>query len=405
VSNPVVDRVTEAVAALPLVDHHCHGVFTRDLDRPGLEALVGEGGRPPAGATNFDTPVGLAIRRHCAPALGLDAHVPAEEYLARRAELGAAEVNRRLVGATGTAAFCVDTGFRPDGLTTPAELAALAGGRAHEIVRLEWVAEGLAATGVDPVGFGAAFSTALRTAVTASGAVGVKSIAAYRVGLDFDPHRPSAADVVRAAARWFVAGPGENGRWRLTDPVLTRHLLWSAVDLGLPIQFHVGWGDADIRLHRVDPSLLTEWLHVHRVPVTLLHCWPFQRQASYLAAVHPHVYLDVGMTLHYVGPTRAAAVLAEAAELTPFGKLLYSSDAFGAPELYHLGALTFRGALTTVLTERVASGEWSASDAVRIAHLVGHENATRLYRLPAGAGERTATATATAAGDPAAALE
>ena len=74
----------------------------------------------------------------------------------------------------------------------------------------------------------------------------------------------------------------------------------------------------------------------------LLHCWPYQRQAGYLAAVWPQVYLDVGLTLGYVGPTRAAAVLAEAMELTPFGKLLYSSDAFGLPELYLLGAHTFR---------------------------------------------------------------
>ena len=36
-------------------------------------------------------------------------------------------------------------------------------------------------------------------------------------------------------------------------------------------------------------------------------------------------------------------------ELAPFGKLLYSSDAFGLPELYLLGAHTFRVALAEVL--------------------------------------------------------
>jgi len=95
--------------------------------------------------------------------------------------------------------------------------------------------------------------------------------------------------------------------------------------------------------------------------------------------VHPHVHLDVGLALHYVGPTRAAAVLAEAAELAPFGKLLYSSDAYGLPELYYLGALTFRRALGALLTERVEAGEWSAADATRIARLVGHGNAAAVY--------------------------
>ena len=34
-------------------------------------------------------------------------------------------------------------------------------------------------------------------------------------------------------------------------------------------------------------------------------------------------------------------MLAEALELTPFHKMLYSSDAFGLPELHYLGAAAF----------------------------------------------------------------
>jgi predicted TIM-barrel fold metal-dependent hydrolase len=373
--------LAQAVAAQPLIDHHCHGVSTGDLDRTGFEALISEAGAPEQGTTHFDTPVGLAIRRHCAPLLDLPPHAPAEEYLDRRLALGTGEVTRRMLAGLGTARFCVDTGFRPQGLTTPAELAGLAGGLAHEVIRLESVAESVASDGVDASGFAAAFATALHAAVAAGRAVAVKSIAAYRVGLDLDPARPGPAQVTAAADGWLAAGPDPNGRWRLADPVLTRALLWQSVDLGLPIQLHIGFGDADIRMHRVDPTLLTDWLRRHRVPVMLLHCWPYQRQASFLAAVHPHVYLDVGLALHYVGPTRACAVLAEAAELTPFGKLLYSSDAFGAPELYHLGALSFRRALSELLIARVESGEWSAPDAVRIARLIGHDNAARVYRL------------------------
>jgi uncharacterized protein len=348
---------------MALVDHHCHGVTTQALDAAG-----------------FETPLGLAIRRHCAPVLDLPAHVPAAEYLDRRSALGPAEVTRRFLATTGTTHYCVDTGFRPQGLTSPEELAAVTGARAHTLVRLESVAEALAADGVEPDAFVAGFAQRLEAAARSAGAVGVKSIAAYRVGLDLDPARPTPQEATAAARAWLHRGPAAGG-WRLDDPVLTRVTLAAAVQLGLPIQFHIGYGDADIRMHRVDPSLLTGWLHSHRVPVLLLHCWPFQRQASFLAAVHPHVHLDVGLALHYVGPTRAAAVLAEAAELTPFGKLLYSSDAFGLPELYHLAALTFRRALTDLLSARVDAGEWSGADAERIAHLVGAGNAARVYRL------------------------
>jgi len=367
---------------LPLIDHHCHGVVTGVLDRPGFEALISEGGAPPPELTNFDTPVGAAIRRHCAPVLDLPPHAEPGAYLARRAELGAAEVNRRFLASTGTAAFGVDTGFRPDGLTTPAELAALAGDGAtgHEVVRLEAVAEAVAAAGVEPDALLGAVGERLAAAV-AGGAIGVKTIAAYRVGLGVDPAPPAAADVTRAAAAWIGAGPGPGG-WRLADPLLTRALLGLAVDLGRPIQVHVGFGDPDIRMHRADPSLLTDWLHTHRVPMMLLHCWPWHRQAAYLAAVHPHVYLDLGLTMTYTA-TRAGALLEEVLELAPFGKLLYSSDAFGAAELYHLGAATFRGALGASLAGRVAAGEWAAADAERVAELVAWGNACRVYGLPA----------------------
>jgi len=386
VSGSAGDAVGELpLAGLPLVDHHCHGVVTGVLDRAGFEALISEGGAPPPGLTNFDTPVGMSIRRHCAPVLDLPPRAEPDAYVARRAELGAAEVNRRFLASTGTAAFGVDTGFRPDGLTSPAELAALAGpsgstpAAGHEVVRLEAVAEAVAAAGVEPDALLGAVAERL-AAAAAGGAIGVKTVAAYRVGLDVDPAPPSAADVTRAAAAWLGAGPGPGG-WRLADPLLTRALLGLAVDLGRPIQVHVGFGDADIRMHRADPSRLTDWLHTHRVPVMLLHCWPWHRQAAYLAAVHPHVYLDLGLTMTYAA-ARAGALLEEALELAPFGKLLYSSDAFGVAEFYHLGATAFRGALGGALAARVASGEWAAADAERVAALVGWGNACRVYGLP-----------------------
>ena len=176
-----------------------------------------------------------------------------------------------------------------------------------------------------------------------------------------------------AAARgWLeVGGP-------LADPVLLAHVVWTGVATGLPVQFHVGYGDPDLTLHRSDPSLLTPFLRAVSSPVVLLHCYPFHRTAAYLAAVFPHVHLDVGLTMNHVG-ARAAAVLAEVWEVAPFAKVLYSSDAFGPAELHFLGARLWRTAVTTVLDERVAAGDWSAADARRVAELTGSGNARRIY--------------------------
>jgi hypothetical protein len=77
-----------------MIDHHCHGLVTGDLDRTGFEALLTEADAvSPLGTTLFDSLIGLAVRRWCAPVLDLPEYASAEDYLARRAELGAAEVN------------------------------------------------------------------------------------------------------------------------------------------------------------------------------------------------------------------------------------------------------------------------------------------------------------------------
>ncbi len=217
------------------------------------------------------------MRRWCAPLLDLPPHAAPEEYLARRAELGVDEVSARLVGATGIVDFLVDTGFEPGALTTPGELAALTGGRGHEVVRLEQVAESVRGAS----DYSAAFAAAL--AERARDAVGFKSIAAYRVGLDLDPARPRDAEVQAAADAW-----ARSGSERLADPVLVRHGIWTALELGQPLQFHVGYGDRDVDLDRCDPLLLMPLLRATAplgVPIMLLHNYPFHRHAGYLAQV------------------------------------------------------------------------------------------------------------------------
>lgn len=377
----------EGIAAMAfaarLVDHHSHGVVAQDLSRLDFEDLITESSWPAgAGRTVFDSQVGLGVRWHCAPVLGLPPGVSPARYLARRAELGADEVNRRLLMAAGVDALLVETGYLGDGVLGVAEMGELAGARGYEVVRLETVAEQLMSSGIGSREFVDAYPAALQAATET--AVGLKSIIAYRHGLDFDPARPSAAEVVDAVRAWHIRDE-RAGRWRVDDPVLLRHLIWAGVDRGLPLQFHVGFGDADVDLHRCNPLLMTAWLRATRelVPaVLLLHTYPFHREAGYLAHVYPHVYADVGLALNYTG-ARSVAVLAESLELTPFHKALYSSDAFGASELFFLGAHWFRRGMAQALGEWVARGDAGPGDAERIIRMVGADNARSVYGLPA----------------------
>ena len=368
------------LSGIPLVDQHCHGVLAGPIDRSTLARFLTESRHPlPHGGSWFDTQLGFAVRALCPPLLGLAAHAPPADYLARRAELGAAEVTRRLLRSTGITDYLIDTGLE-DSLLGPPELAAAAGGRAHEIVRLEAVAERVLRAGNPANRFAAAFAQALDAA--AATAVAVKSIAAYRHGLDLDPARPSAR-AVRAAAGACQAAL-ERGALRLRDPVLLRHLLWAGIDTGLPVQLHTGFGDPDLTLNRADPALLTPFLRAAQptgTPVVLLHGYPYHRNAAYLAHVFPHVYVDVGLTLNYVG-SRAGAVLAEVLELAPFAKVLFSTDAYGLPELYATGSALFRRHLRDVLTGWVSDQACTPADADRVARMIAGENARQIYRLP-----------------------
>ena len=375
------EHFSDAIDAIPLIDHHVHSVLPHDLERAAFEVHLSESALPaPAGTTHLDSQAGFAVRRHCAPILDLPAHSDADAYLARRAELGWEEVTRRLLRASGAETSLIDTGHAGDALVSNASFAELGAQRVHEIVRLESVAERLIDSGVDPESFPAAFRRAITDAV-AAGAVGFKSVIAYRYGFDVDPARPSDAEAAAAVAE--AHGPRPPAPARITDPVLLRFLLWSGTDTGLPVQLHVGYGDSDLDLARCNPALLMPWLRQlphDGSPIMLLHCYPYHREAGYLAQVFPQVYFDLGLAINYTGAA-STAVIRAGLELAPFAKLLYSSDAWGLPELHLLGARLWRDGLARALWEFVERGEWSESEALRVARLVSAENARRVYGI------------------------
>ena len=367
-----------------LVDHHCHSVVADDLDRTGFEALLTEGPGPAPGTSAFDSALGLSVRRWCSPVLDLPPHAPAEDYLARREELGGAEVTRRMLGAAGAGWLFVDHGYDAATLLPPAALAPAANARVAEVGRLEAGAEAVADAGTDAAGYADAVRAAVRARVAATGpgrlrVAGCKSVLAYRHGLDVDPTRPDDADVARAAGPWLADRAATGAPLR--DPVLLRHGLWTGIDVGLPLQLHTGFGDRDEDLHRADPSLLVGLARLVEplgVPLMLLHCYPYHRQAAWLAQVFSCVHVDVGLALPHVG-ARARQVLAEVLELAPHAKVLYSSDAFGLAEMHMLGALRFRGALGALLEDSCAHDEIVPADAARMARMIGSENAHRVY--------------------------
>lgn len=372
--------IRESVMRVPLVDHHVHGPLAGDVSRSELEMLLTESNRAiPAGTTVFDSQIGFAIRQHCAPVLGLESGASADQYVDRRTEYSADDLARLFLGEAGVSDWIVDTGFGTDEIWSLAHMGDQLAGHTHEIVRLEALLERVA-VGTSAADLQARFEDAVTEA--AQHAVGWKSIIAYRFGFDFDPSRPGPSEILAAADRWLTTA-AHGAPLRVDDPVLLRWLLYAACDTGLPVQVHSGYGDPDLDLHRSDPLLLTDWLRNAEgsgSSIMLLHCYPFHRNAGYLAQVFPHVYCDVGLGINYSGAA-CRQIVSESMELTPFSKLLFSSDAWGPPELHYLGSLLWRRATAAAMSQWVENGDWPASEPDRVLRMIGRDNALRVYGL------------------------
>lgn len=364
--------LAEHIAEVRLIDHHVHGCWVTAGDRRRFENGLNEANTEPVARFDspFDSQLGFAVRAHCAPLLGLPRHADPSAYWLRRCEFNEEELARLFLPAAGVSDWLVDTGWS-QGVADVDGVATYSSGRAHEVIRLEQIAEEAVRA---PGDYAQAFQEILhRRAATAAA---TKSILAYRGGFDADLSEPTADVVADAAARWR-----DRGGVRLTDRVLLRFGLHQALRLGKPLQFHVGFGDRDCDLDKANPIYLLDFLRQSGdTPIVLLHCYPYEREAGYLAQAFNNVYLDGGLAINYLG-ARSGAFIARLLEMAPFRRILYSSDAFGPAELHFLGALLWRNGIHHVLKELVAADEWNAADAIRVVDLISHRNAARVYGL------------------------
>lgn len=153
---------------------------------------------------------------------------------------------------------------------------------------------------------------------------------------------------------------------------------------GLVIQIHAAVGDAPPLLWRnADPSVLEG---IFRDPalghpsVVLLHGGiPNAWLAGWYAATYANVFIDFSW-LPFLAPRTLERCLDEWLDYVPNNKILFGTDAW-APELLLAGAEGARKVLSSVLTRRVSSHEYSVSMAEQVASNVMRENALRLYRI------------------------
>jgi predicted TIM-barrel fold metal-dependent hydrolase len=348
------ELLLDELEQIALIDHHAHGILR---GRPTLDEFRGLFSESPDPRQWPHVATGVTYR-HAMRELAefFDCEPTEAAVYEHRSSADPAEYASILLRATRTELLLVDDGYPPPGEGTSwDELGELAGCDARPVMRIERVAEEAGEMGLERLR--AEIETARQ-----NGFVALKTIAAYRGGLDLEALAPSVrTDRIEGARIKFV--------------LLAALEANEATGAPLPVQVHAGFGDSDLFLPRVQPGYLKPLIERFRdTSFVLLHCYPFVREAGWLAHVYGNVYFDLSLTIPHVA--RPAEMVRQALELAPVSKLLYASDAARTPELYYLAAKWWREALAEVLPELLGADE-AAEAAVRILR----ENALALYGL------------------------
>lgn len=368
---------------ISIIDHHAHSLLkpaaTRDV--AGFRQWFTESTDPEVHAQHvphslfFHTGLRwLAELLDCEPSL--------EAVLEARTGQSYAAWTQHLFEAANISLLLCDYGYQGEDAYTHAELQALLPCRVERILRLETLAQDLIVKHDTFEEMVDAFVATVSQA-RADGYVALKSIIAYRSGLDIAP-------VSRGAGAEAFAPLKEEarraGHVRLASkPVcdyLVRLALEQASAQALPVQFHTGFGDSDADLRVANPLHLRAVIEEYAdIPLVLLHAgWPFYRELAHLAAIYPNVWMDLSLAIPFA-TTGIPAMLREVLGMAPFSKVMFATDAFTMPEIFWLAARWGRWGLGRVLSEFVGEGFLDTEEAEAAAEAILAGNAQRVYDL------------------------
>jgi len=226
------------------------------------------------------------------------------------------------------------------------------------------------------------YDAAIAQAIEREGYGGLKSIIAYRTGLDVSPLSRTPDQGLHALDA-IQRGIGGQAMKKLRDHLLCR-ALELCIQYDVPMQIHTGIGDYEVNLMMCRPALLMELLRFptfRACKVLLVHSgYPYSAEAGYMANVLPRVYCDVSEGIPFAAGA-ARRIYAEVLGMAPLSKVVYGSDGFNLPEINHVAAKLGKTALAGALEDLVESSMLSEDEAQEAARLILAGNAHRLYAL------------------------
>jgi predicted TIM-barrel fold metal-dependent hydrolase len=137
-------------------------------------------------------------------------------------------------------------------------------------------------------------------------------------------------------------------------------------------------------IHNADPFLLAPFL-CHKefinTKIVFLHAgYPWTKQAGQIAHSFPHVWVDMSQVTPWTS-LRIVECYRDVMAWAPLSKIVVGSGGHGSPEIAWLAALTAKTALSEVLGDAIRLDLIGTKYAETVAHMILHDNASRLYGL------------------------
>ncbi|MGG2091672.1 amidohydrolase family protein [Bacillus sp. S13(2024)] len=258
------------------------------------------------------------------------------------------------------------------------EFADLCGSKIWEIHRIEPVMVHLCKECDRFEEFSERYRLDLRQALQKSDVIGLKSIIAYRSGLEI-------SEMNEQMAR------DQYGEFQMNDRAEVKAFRDYCLHIAMEecttadkvMHIHTGIGDGEVVLPKASPSFLINMLRDKKYIDTKVHLvhggYPWVEEAAFIVSILPNVYMDISLQNPFAGHG-VERILSQVFEFAPFDKVMYGSDAFTVPEMNWFGVHLFKECFENVLNNWVDSDYMNVETAQWIGEMVLFRNFERVYK-------------------------
>lgn len=257
------------------------------------------------------------------------------------------------------------------------EYAQLCGARIWEVYRIEPVMVRLRESCETFAEFREQYRADLRAALQREDVLGLKTIIAYRSGLEIMP-----LDEQAAAAEYDSFRADQRARAKALRDYCLHVAMEECTAAGKAMHIHTGIGDGEVVLPKASPSFLLDFLREKKYLDTKVHLvhggYPWVEEAAFIVSILPNVYMDISLQNPFSGHG-VKRILSQVFEFAPFDKVMYGSDAFTVPEMNWLGVHLFKECFEQVLQTWIQEDYMDQETAQMIGEMVLYRNFENIY--------------------------